>query len=279
MRIDAKRMLMKLSTLCSATRVGRKITEVTGASIMDRTQEIKYKSVKMIFCIPNDVSRFRVDTFATKEPETLEWIDNMAEGASFWDIGANIGLYSVYAAKKRNCKVVAFEPSIFNLELLARNLFKNCLNGYVTIIPLPLSNKEGPNLLRFATAEWGGALSSFGSEEGWDGKPMEEVFSYRTYGLTLDQVCDNFNLSGPDYIKMDVDGIEHLILQGGFNALKRVKSVLVEINDDYKEQADQSNKLLEQAGLELRKKQHAEMFEGTRYGNVYNQIWERERDV
>ena len=56
----------------------------------------------------------------TKEPETLDWIDTMAEGSALVDVGANVGLYSVYAAKARKCQVYAFEPSVFNLDQGAR---------------------------------------------------------------------------------------------------------------------------------------------------------------
>jgi len=73
--------------------------------------------------------------FATKEPETLEWIDRIPEKSVLWDIGANVGLYSCYAAKARGCRVFAFEPSVFNLEILARNIFLNQLTDQITIVP------------------------------------------------------------------------------------------------------------------------------------------------
>jgi len=52
-----------------------------------------------------------------KEPDTLMWIDKIPEHSVFWDVGANVGLYSCYAAKARNCIVFAFEPSVFNLRV------------------------------------------------------------------------------------------------------------------------------------------------------------------
>lgn len=56
--------------------------------------------VEYIFSCPNDVTRWKAETYFTKEPETIEWIDTFNEGDIFFDIGANIGLYSIYAAKK-----------------------------------------------------------------------------------------------------------------------------------------------------------------------------------
>ena len=79
----------------------------------------------------------------------------------------------------------------------------------------------------------------------------------------------------PHYIKMDVDGIEHFLLQGGSKVLKEVQGILVEINDDFTEQAEVSKKLLEEAGLTLLEKRHSEMFEGSKFQNLFNQIWIR----
>ena len=66
--------------------------------------------------------------FSQKEPETLEWIDNFDSNGKtiFWDIGANIGLYSIYAATKfDSLDIFAFEPSTSNLRVLSRNISLN----------------------------------------------------------------------------------------------------------------------------------------------------------
>ena len=82
---------------------------------------------------------WRANTFASKEPETLAWIDGMCREDVLWDIGANVGLYTVYAAKR--VKSVLFEPSIFNLELLGRNCSVNEVEDKVVIFPIALVNK------------------------------------------------------------------------------------------------------------------------------------------
>ena len=89
---------------------------------MNHTQKVEHQGVELTFAEPNDINNYRIGTFSTKEPETLEWIDEIPQGSVLWDIGANIGLYTCYAAKARGCRVFAFEPSVFNLELLARSL-------------------------------------------------------------------------------------------------------------------------------------------------------------
>jgi len=52
------------------------------------------------FTMYGETTEFRVRTLFTKEPETIAWIDSFKTGEVFWDIGANIGLYGIYAAKK-----------------------------------------------------------------------------------------------------------------------------------------------------------------------------------
>ena len=79
-------------------------------------------------------SWWRVDTYFSKEPETLEWIDSFQEKENliFWDIGANIGLYSIYnTLKNNNSKTIAFEPSTSNLRILSRNISINSFEDNV----------------------------------------------------------------------------------------------------------------------------------------------------
>lgn len=120
------------------------------------TRRIRYGQHELTFQMPNSVNAFRIDTFATKEPETLSWIDALPTGCVLWDIGANVGLYSCYAAKARNCQVYAFEPSVFNIEILARNIVLNDLVDRVTVVPLPLSSLGQINVMRIPTGTRGG---------------------------------------------------------------------------------------------------------------------------
>lgn len=261
----------------SKTILGRYIQSQFVSISMEQTTEVVYNGVVLKFSVPNKLCHWRAETFASKEPETLEWIDSLSAGSILWDIGANIGLYAAYAAKSRNCKVWAFEPSVFNLELLARNIYLNQIIDKVSIVPVALSNQLGLSHMRMTSTEWGGALSTFGHDFGWDGKPIEQIFEYQTFGLSMEDAINKLALPMPDYIKMDVDGIEHIILDGGLNVLKNVKEILLEINDDFHEQADQCEAILKKAGLVLREKRHSEIIslDTTGFSNTYNQIWSR----
>ena len=251
------------------TYLGRYFYQQIINATMNQKKVVSYRSHQMTFTVPNWLNQYRISTFATKEPETLEWIDTIPVGSVLWDVGANIGLYTMYAAKSRNCRVYAFEPSVFNLELLARNIFSNALQEKVTIVPIALSDKVGSNMFRMSNTDWGGALSTFGESFDQNGNVMNEVFEYQTIGVSMNDAVRLLEIPLPKFIKIDVDGIEHFILRGGADVLNKVESVLVEINDDFAEQAEQTEQHLKNAGLSLYRKD--ELGEG----NQYNQLWIR----
>lgn len=272
-----KNTILSLIGSGGRTRVGRYLLNQMLSTAMERVQEVSHGGLILKFTTPNSLCVWRAQTFSTKEPETLEWIDSIPENSILWDVGANIGLYSVYAAKKRNCRIWAFEPSVFNLELLARNLSVNGLTKQVCIVPMALSDRLGSSQMRMTTTEWGGALSTFGQEFGWDGEAIRQVFEFQTIGLTMDDAVQRMAIPAPDYIKMDVDGLEHFILKGGSVVLQGVKGVLIEVNDDFHEQAEQCRKLLSESGLVLKEKRISEIIASSTTGfqHCYNQIWTR----
>jgi len=270
-----KHLIDWLVVFMRKTRAGRYAYAQIIGSAMSRTQAVSHLGVSLTFSAPNALNQYRADTFSSKEPETLEWIDGIPKGSVVWDIGANVGLYSCYAAKQRACRVFAFEPSVFNLELLARNVFLNGLTEQVTLVPLPLTDELAISTLNMTTTEWGGALSTFGQDYGHDGQAMLQVFRFPTIGLSMLDAVQLLKIPVPDYVKMDVDGIEHLILKGGAPILEQVKGVLIEINDSFAAQADNAGVYLRQAGLFMREKRHAEVFDTGMAQHTFNQIWVR----
>ncbi len=272
----AKDLINGLAKSLNKTKVGRYFINEVVSGAMSFTEEIRHGNCVLRFAVPNMQNHFRIDTFSSKEPETLEWIDSIPEGSVLWDIGANVGLYSCYAAKSRHCRVFSFEPSVFNLELLARNIFINDLVDRVTVVPLPLSDSLEINTLNMTSTDWGGALSTFGKSYGDDGKTMAKVFEFGSVGMPMDDVVRLLNIPQPHYIKMDVDGIEHLILAGGQSVLKKTLGLSIEVNEDFVEQTINVAKYCNEAGLVFKEKRHSAMFDNNeRFGQTYNQIWFR----
>tara|TARA_B100000575_G_scaffold207898_1_gene169214 strand:+ start:5241 stop:6089 length:849 start_codon:yes stop_codon:yes gene_type:complete len=236
---------------------------------LDQRQKIKIDEHSVYLATPNFLTRYRYKTFFTKEPETLSWIDSFEKGSVFYDVGANIGLYSIYAVKKRQNQVFCFEPSFFNLEFLVRNISYNNLEKEIAIFPIALDDKISLSKLDLYSTEWGGALSTFDKEIDSYGNKTQSKFSYNTMGFDLDTLVSIYKIPLPDYIKIDVDGIEHYILKGSDKAINNAKGVLIEINDDFKEQKKMSEKYLKKAGFRCLQKTRSESHEH----RIHNQIW------
>src|SRR3990172_6587942 len=88
-------------SLAEKTRVGRFSYEHVLSNAMHRVVKVGHHGVELAFTAPNGLTKWRISTFASKEPETLDWIDSLPRASVLWDIGANIGLYACYAAKAR----------------------------------------------------------------------------------------------------------------------------------------------------------------------------------
>ena len=277
MKSTIKNIIIKIIIYFKKFKIVKLLYDLIYSSNMNFVKDVYHNNHKLKFVSPNRLIEWRLNTFSSKEPETLEWIDSMPANSNFWDIGANIGLYSIYAALTKNCKVFSFEPSFFNLEVLGRNINLNNLQDSIKIFPIALFNMNKLDELKFTNTEWGGALSSFASDKNFSGDIIKPELSYTTVGMSMDSLPDIFNVSMPDFIKLDVDGIEHIILEGGPNILKNVKSILIEINDLYKYQSMNCIKILKDSGLVLKSKNQSNLVAKIQNGfeESYNQIWQR----
>jgi FkbM family methyltransferase len=251
-------------------------------------RENSYQTIKILgqdvsFFVPNFLTKWRVDTFFSKEPETLEWIDNFKNEAGkkiiFWDIGGNIGLYSIYAAiKYRNIDITTFEPSTSNLQTLSRNISINKLNEKIKICQIPLTNKNNSFfMMKESQFEEGGALHVFGENFDFEGNKFIEKNSYKIYGTSINYLLDNKILEIPDYIKIDVDGIEHLILLGANKYLQnsKIKSLSVEINDQFIEQRDKVLNIMKLNNfITLHKKYNEEIYKrNSKFSKSFNYVF------
>ena len=249
----------------------------------DSYKKISILSKEVNFFIPNQLTDWRIKTFFTKEPETLEWIDSFEKKDKiiFWDIGANIGLYSIYSVlRNENVSTISFEPSTSNLRVLSRNISINNLENKIKILSAPLSNKEN-QFLTMNEGDFieGGALNTFGENYDFAGELFDSKMKYKILGTTIKNLLDNNILEIPNYIKIDVDGIEHLILEGAGKYLKdkRIKSLSIEINEDFKEQYNKVIEIMDQNEFKLLHKKHNdEMFnDSKKFSKVFNYVFIR----
>lgn len=238
----------------------------------NRIKRVNTEKGELVFFVSGRLSASRVETFFTKEPDTLAWIESFPENSIFWDVGANVGLYSCFAALLGH-KVVAVEPSAFNIELLAKNVSYN--QGDVIVVPLPLTNYQRISTMSFSNDALGGALAAYGVDYGWDGEPIDSKYSIKYLGVTIDQLVNTHGLPTPDFLKIDVDGIEHLILQGATNTLKGVRQILVEVNESFYQQKTGVIELLEASGFRLEARYQSEQIANSDGGfaSCFNYLW------
>ena len=89
----------------------------------------------------------------------------------------------------------------------------------------------------------------------------------------MNDVKNLLNISQPDYIKIDVDGIEHLILKGGEKVLLNTKELLIEVNERFEQQKNSCAKYLKELGFSLKEKKRSDLFKDTDFSSSYNQLW------
>ena len=171
-----------------------------------------------------------------KEPGTCEWIKNeIKPGEIFYDIGANIGVYTILAAKTvgPGGKVFAFEPHSANFTRLLDNITVNNLQDIVTPCNIALNDDNGFHPFNYETIKTGTSNSQLSSSQAAPSAQKNPEISEFKYSASIDSLITSGKLPVPHHIKIDVDGNEILILRGMKNLLnspQRPKSVQVEID-------------------------------------------------
>lgn len=178
----------------------------------------------------SELTRWRANTFWTKEPETLRWLEvvtgPVSDAQFLIDVGANIGVYSLYAAKLNSgFRVIAIEPAEQNYRELKRNIELNSLNNQITPLPCALGSENGES-----------RLSSIDQRVGSSGAQLDssnvtgERIKVRTIDSLVAEFCHSPSAARSVGVKIDTDGNELDVLLGAAVALKEraIHSILVE---------------------------------------------------
>jgi FkbM family methyltransferase len=174
----------------------------------------------------------------TKEPGTVDWIDQYVKsGDIFYDIGANIGVFTILAASRtgKEGRVYAFEPHGANFARLIDNITENSLQQIVFPNNFALHDKEGFFPFHYKSGEVGTSDSQLSASR--DLTEDATLISELKYAATVDHLIDSGEIKAPHHIKIDVDGNELLILKGMSHLLSgshRPRTIQVEMNDPHK---------------------------------------------
>jgi len=189
----------------------------------------------------NPLTKWRKNTFWTKEPETIQWIRSFGKDYNhtgdnnntkyrepvFVDIGANVGIYSLYAAWLYPAmRIIAIEPDINNYMELIQNIN---LNGFRNIIPMNMAIGAYCKTLHFqSTSQIAG--NSFGNLVEFPSRVNQhgiELFGRALLSITIDYLSQ---ISKIDFIKIDIDGGEYDAVFGMKDTLGKMKTMLIEFD-------------------------------------------------
>ena len=189
------------------------------------------KSLPFKLDISDELSAWRSKTFYSKEPETLKWLEFFAvinhNYEILIDIGANIGIYTLYWLHFPNTRAIAIEPFSENIRLLSKNIRMNNFMTRVDIISKPLSSQ---NTLGWSTIN---DIRPGGSDYKLSlNNNLNQSNSIKVETLTLDSILGG---KKEKYIlKIDTDGTDFNILKGAELALKdgKIVSILIESSEE-----------------------------------------------
>lgn len=178
----------------------------------------------------SEMERFRYRTWDTKEPETIAWIDSFSEGDVLFDVGANIGIYSLYAETRR-CEVYAFEAYRRNFNRLVDNVLLNGFEEKIKLFNFMVSDKIERKRFDVSSTEIGSSGGQMVDASGQD----------YDYTRVIDQmVFFSFSFPMPNHVKIDIDGQELKVVRGMVKTIQtgELKSVLVEIDGNGPERSE-----------------------------------------
>jgi len=196
-------------------------------------------SVPIRFVQTNRLSEKRIETLFTKEPTTIPWLESMQPGEVLVDIGANVGVYSIYAAKIVGARVYSFEPEALNYAELNKNIYVNDLHGQVTAYCMAMSNENRVDRLLLGGFAEGLSHHDFGENTWAQDKDFGAIQTSKDARLeqgcvsySLDPLVESGAIPTPRHIKIDVDGLEAKVVDGCWRTLTGpdLESVLIEID-------------------------------------------------
>lgn len=181
-----------------------------------------------------------------KEPFTVEWIEqNIQPGDVFYDIGANVGPYSIIAAKVTGgaARVFSFEPAPASFSDLARNVLLNDCGESVTPLPLALWSETGLLPVKWRSAQAGAARHRLGHAKSGSASV--------TVAMRLDDAVERLGIPAPNHAKIDVDGYEVEVLTGAAVTLARPewRSIIIELDPKETDRNRRIKELLAGAGF------------------------------
>jgi FkbM family methyltransferase len=170
--------------------------------------------------------------FTAREPEMLDWIDRFETPCTYWDIGANIGSYVLYAALDPRITTYAFEPSPSNYLALCVNVYENGRQGNVRAFCLAFDDGQKLATLDLADFSAGAFGHSFGNDPTVPRAEHKTIFQQPALGFSIDGFREIYGVGAPNYLKLDIDGNEDKVLAGATKTLAdpALRGIIIEVD-------------------------------------------------
>lgn len=212
----------------------RREARVIARGLLTANHRVDTKRGRLVFDSNTQYGYRRAWQFSSTDSDMMGWLDALPDDGCYWDIGANVGAYSLYAALRPKLHVLAFEPSASSYAVLNRNVELNDMFDRIAAYCIAFSEKTKLDTLNMARTEAGLSMHGFGTETDQFDRIIDTKFRQGAVGFSIDDFVKIFSSPRPTHVKIDVDGIEADILRGGRNTLSApsVKSMIVEIQGD-----------------------------------------------
>lgn len=155
------------------------------------------------FEVSNSTEEWRVSTLDDEHEFLAKFLSEISANDTVYDIGANIGIFSVHAAKKAN-KVYSFEPDPGFRSRLVRNIDLNLIHDKDIVVEWAVSDTQGIVTL-YSDGESGSSPSL---------KKIGDRGEVEVKTNTLDDAISENQIPPPNVIKIDIEGAEILALRG-----------------------------------------------------------------
>lgn len=191
------------------------------------------KNASFIMSLSSSHDEMRYRTFFTKEPEMLDWLNSIekifsAKNFVFYDIGANVGIYSLYLASiNNNCSIYSFEPESSNFFTLNTNIHANSFSNIKPCL-IALSSQSSFSDLHISILESGAGAAALDVD--YKHTTHKSIHKQSIYKTSLDDLVNDRYFKFPNFIKIDVDGHEAEIISGAQKVLldSRLKGLIIE---------------------------------------------------
>lgn len=217
---------------------------------LNQVVDINKEGLTARFYAPNKHSGWRYKTLFIKEPETIEWLRALGPNDVLWDVGANVGIYTIYGAMVAGCSVVAIEPGAANYWTLCKNIEMNQLDEKVTALCIALGEEHKCADLFMYTSDPGGAQNALDRPQDDSGRTFKPQFRQGMLSIPADVLIEQLGVACPTAIKIDVDGFELPVLNGAKRMLKNptLRRISLELNSSNKELVTTALSILTETG-------------------------------